>query len=290
MVMSRGYRLAMRTNVPAGQADLTGLVKLRELIVERADEVERAEEQHLRKDGRLTYRFVDEEQTAGHRGYYIAHGHLSGALEHFEVLWQVITGPHGITPRAPYSLMRPIFEHSFWALWVLDPEASITRRQRGLRVEVLDRRQRKTWAEVYQLSDDLRATMLEDHRSVMEIYEAEAEELRIAWKNVGNKPNLVDELPKLEAVARWTAEMEFEGAFVGTWRVLSGLNHGAIFALQVASDTQDEVKLERGAKLTVSVNDDWFMTTARVCLAMLLEALELMIKRTTRVVGASAKS
>lgn len=275
----------MRANVPAGHADLTDLRKYRELILKRAEEVEAAEEQHLRKDGRLTYRFVDEEQIAGHRGYFIAHGHLSGALEHLDVLWQVITGPHGITPRAPYSLMRPIFEHSFWALWVLDPEDSLTRRQRGLTVEVMDRRQRKTWAEVYQLSDDLSATLLEDHKAVMEIYEAEAKEVRLAWRNVGKKPNLVDEIPKLEAVARWTAEFEFEGAFLGTWRVLSGLNHGAVFALQVASDMQNEVKLERGAKLTVSVNDDWFMMNARVCLIMLLEALELMIHRTCQVVA-----
>lgn len=264
---------------PAGTADLTPLMKYREVVDRLTEQLNQADDFHRRKTGSITPRFIDEPQTAGHRPYFFARSHISGALEHFDVLWNLITGEAGITPRAPYSLMRPIFEHGFWAQWVLDPNDSRVRRQRGLIGEVLDRKNRRAWSEVYDLEDEIVDKMRLSHEKVIEVYRAEAAELRLPWKRAGEKPNLVQEIPRLVAVRR--LESELGSMFVGGWRILSGLNHGALFALQVVSDLEDERKIERGAHVKVSVGDDWFMFNARLSFSMMAEAMKLYITRST---------
>lgn len=269
----------MKARIDAGTADFTPLGKYREAVDGFIEQLADADEFHRRKTGALTPRFIDEPQTAGYRPYFFAHAHISGAVEHFDVLWNLITGEDGITPRAPYSLMRPIFEHGFWAQWALDPDQSLTRRQRGLTGEVLDRKSRKNWAEVYDLEPEAVEKMRASHEKVMEVYRQEAAATHLPWKRASEKPNLVLEIPRLAAVRK--LETELGSMYVGAWRILSGLNHGALFALQVVSDLSDEREVEKGAHVQVSVGDDWFMFNARLSFSMMIEAMRLYIARST---------
>lgn len=238
-----------------------------------------ADEFHLRKSGVLTGRFIDEEQIAGHRPYFSAFAHIAGGFEHFDILWNLINGDQGITPRAPYSLMRPIFEHGFWAQWILCSEVSQIRRQRGLRSEVLDRKQRKAWLDCYNLSGEQKATAEADHKRVTDIYKAECASLHLAWKTAGDKPNLVVELPKLPGVIAFGNE--FGTISVGTWRILSGLTHGGQYALQIMSEASHEQEIERGVRRVIAIDDDAFLNNARISLFMLMEAARLYIRRST---------
>lgn len=86
----------------------------------------------------LCARMIDERQVAGHRVYMTAERYLGVAWDNHSALITLIQSPHGLSPSAPWNLLRPTFEAAFHAAWVLDPEESLERRRRALRVEWLD--------------------------------------------------------------------------------------------------------------------------------------------------------
>jgi hypothetical protein len=85
----------------------------------------------------LSARAFDESQVAGPRTSMAVHRYLGVARDNHEALLALLEH-HGATLWAPWSLLRPIFEGSFFATWILDPESGRDRRLRGLRSEVLD--------------------------------------------------------------------------------------------------------------------------------------------------------
>lgn len=85
----------------------------------------------------LCARNVDEPQVGGHRVYAAAERYLTIADENHDALVSLLEH-HGASPTAPWNLLRPTFEASFYARWLLRPEESITRRRRGIQLEWLD--------------------------------------------------------------------------------------------------------------------------------------------------------
>jgi hypothetical protein len=85
----------------------------------------------------LSARAFDESQPAGHRAYIEATRYLGVARDNHGALLALLEH-HGATLWAPWSLLRPIFEASFFASWILDSDSGRDRRLRGLRCEVLD--------------------------------------------------------------------------------------------------------------------------------------------------------
>src|SRR5215217_8732971 len=85
----------------------------------------------------FTARFFDEGQPAGPRTYIGVARLLNIAIDNQEA-FQSLIQTRGVTHWSQWSLLRSVFEASFYALWTLDPREGRERRKRGLRLEVLD--------------------------------------------------------------------------------------------------------------------------------------------------------
>ena len=112
--------------VASGQVDLSRLSERWQLL-EALYDAARAVIDNRSPDG-LCARMIDERQVAGHRVYMTAERYLGVAWDNHAALVALIQSPHGLTPSAPWNLLRPTFEAAFHAVWVLDPEESLERR------------------------------------------------------------------------------------------------------------------------------------------------------------------
>ncbi len=196
----------------------------------------------------LHARMIDEGQTAGRRAYMGAQRCLSVAWDNHDALISLLRH-HGATQFAPWNLLRPTFEASFYALWLLDPEDSIERRRRGLMFEWLDELEHRTYyadlaaVERFVGPDDLEelaaARLRQDdvRRDHDRIYRSEAEDLGLAWP-LPRRINVLSELGKLAHcnVIDGTAVV-----LQSTWRTLSGMQHGRGSAMLRGSDRTNEV-------------------------------------------------
>jgi hypothetical protein len=85
----------------------------------------------------FTARFIDESQPAGPRTHVGVDRLLAIAMDNQEAFQSLIT-TRGVTHWSQWNLLRPVFEASFYVIWILDQRESKERRKRGLRPEVLD--------------------------------------------------------------------------------------------------------------------------------------------------------
>jgi hypothetical protein len=127
----------------------------------------------------LSARAFDESQTAGSRTYMEAQRYLAVARDNHEALLALLEH-RGATLWAPWSLLRPTFEASFRAAWILDPEDGRERRVRGLRCEILDafeqRRHRNALKKIRNadLRELIRASEEKAEKGSFSTYRAEA--------------------------------------------------------------------------------------------------------------------
>ncbi|PUA80208.1 hypothetical protein C7S10_13700 [Nocardioides currus] len=231
-------------------------------------------------------RMIDEQQTAGRRAYMGAQRCLSTAWDNHAALVALLQH-HGATQFAPWNLLRPTFEASFYALWLLDPDNSLERRQRGLRFEWLDELEHRTYysdlagierfvepQDSEALSADRRRQqeIREDHERT---YRREADELGLAWP-LPKSINVFDELGKLKH------SHLIEGTDLilrSTWRTLSGMQHGRGSTLLRGADRAHEVPIEGGVHALLSINDDAFVGTATVVNGLHQQAILLFRDR-----------
>ncbi len=254
--------------VPAGWAALDRLER----------QVQQLDDQPPRRDLVLTARTLDEAQPGGPRVYIGASAHLGNAMEHLHTL-QTLLEHHGVTPRAPWTLMRPVFESAFWAVWLLEPDDGRIRRQRALRLEVLDLKERGKYFAAFRMPSEHRERIAERERARQAIYRAEADAIGLDWSRAGQKPSVVGELVKLSAVKNLGG---VGGSVVGVWRSLSGIQHGHPYAVLANSDVTATVPIPGGSADTVTINDDAFQVVGMVTNYLLLAAFELMVSRSTR--------
>jgi len=194
---------------------------------------------------------------------------------------------HGVTPWSSWSLLRPIFESSFFATWILDPQDGRTRRIRGLTCELQDQRQRQLHTECLLGYPEVKKALEEGKRKSeaeagsMWTYRKEARELQVSWETVNNKRgvNVFDQLPRLTFA---TGNQDFQMFLQATWRTLSGFEHGLGWALLRNSDRAVEAPLPGGALMRMTVNDDAWVNIAKMAYALLLEGLRLYERRATR--------
>lgn len=243
-------------------------------------DVEQLHRQHPTWSQELTARFIDENQTAGRRTYINAARHLQVAYDNHLALIALLRH-HGATHWAPWNLMRPIFETSFYALWILDPSDSRERRRRGLRVELNDAQEKKKWVESLAaagVGDDALAPLRKRREEVTKIYRAESDELGLRWQ-ASRAINLVDEIPKLRSLVD-TFDKEGAALFVSTWRRLSGFQHAMSYALQAGAEVGPAIKIPGGEVIHFTINDEDFVSTAQQTHAMHVTALNLYKLRT----------
>lgn len=227
----------------------------------------------------LSARAFDESQVAGPRAYMAVQRYLGVARDNHEALL-VVLEHHGATLWAPWSLLRPIFEASFFATWILDPHSGRDRRLRGLRSEVLDCYQQRAHLAAFKKIPEVRELVEDAERQQAQgslaVYRDEAAALGVSFDRVHQKVNITDELPKLNFVR---GQGEFAAFLEGTWRLLSGFEHGLGWAMLRGADRGAETEIPGGKGIFLSINDEEFVNAAKVTYALLATACRLLRTR-----------
>ena len=187
---------------------------------------------------------------------------------------------HGATLWAPWSLLRPTFETSFLAAWILDPEDGRERRARGLRCEILDYYEQRKHRDAFKVFPEVRKLLetsdQDAERGSLNTYRAEAAALGRTFDKLHQKINVTDELPKLSFVK---GQHQFAPLLEGTWRLLSGFEHGFGWALLGGTDRKVEAHIPGGATLELVINDEAFVNAAKSTYFLLLSACRLFARR-----------
>ncbi len=209
----------------------------------------------------LTTRLVDEAQPAGHRVYIESGRYIEVGYDNLRAL-RLPTEHHGVTLWAPWSLIRSVFEAGFWAQWVLDPDNGPERRRRGLTTEVVGWREQDKLLQEFTRhdpsSDERRRT---GHAEAGRVYRGEAEALGVTLDKL-QKPIVTKDLLKLTPVRLLENSGASPDALVGTWRALSGLQHGLGYASLFTSDQGDASPAPGGQNVILTVNDERFQALA----------------------------
>ena len=265
----------------AGTIDLTRLVA-RWKLLEQLYEVTRVTLAERRKDV-LHARMIDENLPAGHRVYMVAERYLSIAWDNHAAFCALIQGSHGVTMSAPWNLLRPTFEAAFYATWVLDPDESLERRRRALRVEYLDEiEHRRYYEEVLKMksaatSEELETSrvQLSERRAKNEAsYGADAAALGMKFP-----PSPVVVLDQLGGLSHCAGLADADVLLRLAWRNLSGHQHGRGSAMLRDADRDDRHPTPGGIFAVVAVNDDAFFEAADVTTNMHMGAVELLLRR-----------
>lgn len=230
----------------------------------------------------LVDRYVDEQQTAGHRLYIGAAGHIDNAREHNDILRHLVNEV-GPTPRVPWTVLRGVFESGFWACWLLEPRDGPERRKRGLRLEYLGHKQRQAFYKDYlRMHPDIRATVMQDLSENTETYKREAEDMGLSWALANQKIDVVGELERLEVVK--SLDDGLEGQAPAVWRSLSGAQHGHAYALVHHSDLVEKAPVLGGRLGQVTVKDSALQTAWTMAHILHVTAVSLFVRRSTELV------
>ncbi|MEA5052441.1 MAG: hypothetical protein VB093_03205, partial [Propionicimonas sp.] len=106
----------------------------------------------------------------------------------------------------------------------------------------------------------------------------EVDELRLAINKVTSGPNIIDIIPKLSSLV--TLGDEAIAYVLGTWRHLSGMQHGQLHAVVAASDLRDSQEIRGGFQSIVSARDGWFYNTCVISSLLQKLAMSAFIQRT----------
>lgn len=231
----------------------------------------------------LTDRRFDSAHRAGQRLYITASGLIRVAREHQFLLARTMVGPHaaGVYPHATLNLIRPAFEASLTAFWLLDPDDSRTRVLRGLRQCWEDHRQSDSWAEEMLGSPlatrETREAVFKKKAEVARRYHEDAAHFRIKWDKVRQKVNLVDEIKTLSTV---DGDPLTRQALKVAWRQLSGVQHGLSYATLRSGQRIGEVPIPGGSQAVIVTDDEWLLTACRISAATQAWAMSAYINRT----------
>lgn len=228
----------------------------------------------------FTARFFDESQPAGHRTHIGVSRMLNIAIDNQEAFQSLIT-TRGVTHWSQWSLLRSVFEASFYALWTLDPTEGRERRKRGLRQEVLDARAQRAWIKSLAelgLDRDAVTALEERDAKATRVYSQEAQKLGLDWGLANQRVDIVSELPKL-SYTRDRISDDINKAFVSVWRRLSGLQHGLSYALLAGVDKGRSIPIPGGESVFMTTNDQGLVNTCKLVSALHVSALELAIQR-----------
>jgi hypothetical protein len=98
----------------------------------------------------------------------------------------------------------------------------------------------------------------------------------VAFDRVHQKVNVAQELPNLSFVR---GKADFAVFLEGTWRLLSGFEHGLGWALLRGADRGAETEIPGGKGMFLSINDEQFVNAAKVTYALLSTACRLLRRR-----------
>jgi hypothetical protein len=229
----------------------------------------------------LSAKAFDEAQIAGRRTYMEVTRYLGVARDNHQALLALLEH-HGATLWAPWSLLRPTFEASFYACWILDPEDGRKRRGRGLRCEILDAKEQRKHRAAFRAFPEADKLIDEwDQRTQLtsvQTYKDEAVKLGTTYDKLQQSVNVTDELPRLSAAR---LDRTIGPFFVATWRMLSGFEHGLGWAMLAGSDKTQQTAIDGGYDAHFVINDQAFVNAAKTTYYLLVSACELLIRRST---------
>lgn len=267
----------VRSGIPTGKTmDLSNLPKYWEVIDAEFDTIDRLPP--LQPTRTLSARAFDEAQVAGPRAYMEVTRYLGVARDNHEALVALLQH-HGATVWAPWSLLRPTFETSFLAAWILDPSDGRERRARGLRCEILDTYEQRRHRAAFKAFPEVRDAIEETERQVDErtisIYKKEAAALGRSFDKLRQKVNIVDELRK----AAFIQDASMVPFLEATWRLLSGYEHGFGWASVRGSDKTVKAEIPGGSEMILVINDTEFVNAAKSTYFLLISACRLLRQR-----------
>lgn len=184
----------------------------------------------------LCPRNVDEPQVGGHRVYAAAERYITIADENHDALVSLLEH-HGATPTAPWNLLRPTFEASFYARWLLRPEDSIGRRRRGIQLEWLDDEAARRFGNLARSNTKLleelgmpdAGVQQEMDRANTRVYAGEASKVGLTYRTHDRKGRRVTPEPPGVNVSNELARLESDPMVTlglqTTWSTLSGIQH-----------------------------------------------------------------
>lgn len=230
----------------------------------------------------LTARRMDEAQVAGPRVYIGAHLHLLNAMDNLDALWALLQH-HGATTWAPWNLLRPAFEAAFRALWVLEPEEGLRRRQRALRLELTNHvewiKYLREFVAMPEFSKRVGEEIARSQADVESVYLSEATALNLTYGQAKQPINVTEELPRLDATK--AIGPESMAIVPACWRVLSGSQHGLPYALLHNSNIQVQAPVPGGQRVLASMKDEAFELYASVTLWLVWQACDRLTYRCT---------
>lgn len=229
----------------------------------------------------LAPRQIDLTLPAGHRVYIQSHALLGFAHEHHEAFLAHLYAV-GLGPRVPFNLLRPAFESSLWALWLLDPKDSAVRRQRALQYEIQDFKAELAYLkELHKLSDGLPMlkAIAERETNAGKVYKEEAVQMNLNYDQLNRaRINLTDEIPKMQwLLARYGKDTT--RLIVAEWRRLSGYQHGKTWSVARGSDQTFITKISGGETIHVVASDSSISLAVSLTAVVFIEALKLYIDR-----------
>lgn len=229
----------------------------------------------------LAPRQIDHAQPAGHRVYIQSHALLGFAHEHHQAFLAHVDRV-GFGPRAPFNLLRPVLESSLWALWLLDPDDSATRRQRALHYEILDFKAEIAYLnELGKRSDSLqiREAIAERQAHAGKSYRDEAARMGLDYAALSKaKINLTDEIPKMKRLLD-RHDKDTARLIVAEWRRLSGYQHGKVWSVALGSDQTFVSKIPGGQTVHLVASDSSISLATGLTALVFMEALGLYIDR-----------
>ncbi|TQJ07230.1 hypothetical protein FB458_0286 [Lapillicoccus jejuensis] len=236
-------------------------------------------------DLRLSARRFDLAQTAGHRVYIGADRHLQCAMDNHRALVGLLNA-HGATPWAPWNLLRPSLEAAVLAAWVLESNDGLTRRTRGLQLELIDNSERsKYWRELELLPGgtgrEVARQMAAAQARVVPIYRAEAEDLGVSYEKLCHSNVVIRDI--IGQLGYMKSDKSFAALARATWRSLSGFQHGHGYALLTGSDMTVVAPTQGGQVSHLVINDERFVTCATVVAHVMTEAMQLWVRRSTQI-------
>lgn len=268
----------MKGLVEVGTLKLGNLPNVWQALDLLEDDVDRANDRSTAQMD-FTSRKFDEANRTGQRAYIQALHFIKSARDNqkaLEALLRIRASPH-----APWNLIRPAFESSFYAVWILEPEDSRVRKRRALRIAWSEQRQHrnrhKLMVELAHAAGHPSVLKAEEQdRLIKRRYEEEAHAVGMGTKELGQEPNMTDEIPKLTSLV--AGEPKFH---LLKWRELSGIQHSDMGAMLKLSDKTYKLRIPGGYTATLALNDDDFVATCYSAAVMQMTAMRLYIRRST---------
>lgn len=265
-----------------GTVDLSDAAALRQKLTAIRSVMERADAWHRAGQLDFTERRMDEQKPGGPRVYILAHQLIGTALENYSSVFWLMQGANGITPVAPFNLIRPAFESALHALWILDAHDPRERCLRGLRLGHEDNKQKQRWNEAAMtlpfLTTESRADLKLGHSDAETVYRQEARELGVPWNKVTVPFNAVEEIKRLSFV-RADSERVLGPMLLLSWRQLSGYQHGHMSAILRGSTKTADVNITGGVQARLTVDDNSIGVALQVAGLLQLWAMYTYLQR-----------